>query len=230
MEDARVVKQFLANQSVPRFAAIVLGLMCLGTNNPTTQKLDESVFYEGPRFKLKLVRYYENLPLHYTGEVFRVQCASKCTANSPGHKTQDPGWVSLGNGGAIGSKNAAELVERERRNYLVIDDQTLVWIGNGVNVSFDACGQFRGWYPSTLPDKFIEPVEKPAHCAPKGKSDCRQYDFQGDRIPHFTDIRVTSQGDISFTVGSKAFRSGQIIHVRSIDFGQTWDMTPSETP
>ena len=57
----------------------------------STRKLDEMVFYEGPLFKLKLVRYYENLPPHYTGEVFRVQCASAKTANSPGHKMQDQG-------------------------------------------------------------------------------------------------------------------------------------------
>ena len=42
----------------------------------------------------KLVRYYENLPLHYTGEVFRVQCASVHTADSPAHRTQEAGWVS----------------------------------------------------------------------------------------------------------------------------------------
>lgn len=195
-----------------------------------TQKLDEAVFYEGPRFKLKLVRYYENLPLHYTGEVFRVQCASDRTANSPGQKTQDPVWRTLGNGSAIGSKNAAELVERERRNYLVIDDQTLVWLGNGVNVSFDACGEFRGWYPTSLSEELIYPVLKPDFCAPRGKADCRHYDFQGERAPHFGDIQVSRQGAISFTVRSKAFRGEQTVRVHSTDFGKTWDLTPTGAP
>ncbi len=191
------------------------------------QKLDEAVFYEGPHFKLKLVRYYENLLLHYTGEVFRVQCASEQTANSPGHKTQDPGWRTLGNGGAIGSKNVTELVERERRNYLVIDDETLVWLGNGVSVSFDACGQFRAWFPTSLPEELIDPVEKPDFCAPKGKADCRHYDFQGDRAPHFGDIQVSRQGAISFTVRSKAFRGERTVRVQSTNFGKSWDVTPT---
>lgn len=195
-----------------------------------TQKLDEAVFYEGPYFKLKVVRYHENLPLHYTGEVFRVQCASEHTAHSPGHKTQDPGWRTLGNGSAIGSKNAAELVEREHRNYLVIDDQTLVWLGNGVSVSFDACGQFRAWYPTSLPEELIDQVVKPDLCAPKGKADCRHYDFQGDRAPHFGDIQVSRQGAISFTIRSKAFRGERTVRVHSTDFGRTWTFTSIPSP
>lgn len=177
---------------------------------------------EGPQFRVKLVRYYENLPLHYTGEVFRVQCSSAHTTNSPGHKTQDAGWVTLGNGGAIGSKSAAELAEHERRNYLVVDDQTLVWIGNGVNVSFDACGSFRGWYPTSLSDDLIVPAEKPEYCAPRGTSDCRHYDFLGDREPRFEDILVSPHGTISFTVRSRAFRHSKAVQVTSMDFGRTW--------
>ena len=192
----------------------------------STRKLDEIVFYDGPRFRLKLVRYSENLPLHYTGEVFRVQCASVKTANSPGHKTQDPGWVTLGNDGAIGSKSAAEFVGRERHKYVVIDEQTLVWIGNGLNVSFNACGSFRGWYPTSLPGDLIDPVEKPSYCAPKGKLDCRHYDFQGDRQPHFDNIKVTGRGEVFFTVRSKAFKHDQAIRVHSRDFGRTWEVEP----
>src|SRR5688572_33151381 len=118
--------------------ALLAGLLVSGCGN-RTRKLDETRFYDGPQFRLKLVRYYENLPFHYTGEVFRVQCASARTADFPGHETQDPGWVTLGNGGAIGSTNAGQLADRERRNYLVVDERTLVWLGTGFNISFDAC-------------------------------------------------------------------------------------------
>ena len=86
----------------------------LGGCGGGTRKLDEAVFYQGPQFTLKLTRYYENIPLHYTGEVYRVHCGSAATASLPAHKTQDSGWVSIGNGGAIGSKSAAQLVERVR--------------------------------------------------------------------------------------------------------------------
>src|SRR3712207_3359446 len=126
---------------------VVAGAACRGG----TRKLDEAVFYEGPAFQLKLVRYYENIPLHYTGEVFRVLCRSARTADSPAHETQDAGWVTVGNGGAIGSTSAAELARRERANYRVLGDSTLVWTGTGFNVSADACGSFRSWNPTSLP-------------------------------------------------------------------------------
>jgi len=209
-----------------RLTGAAFALVFLFACSPSTRKLDEAVMYEGPRFTLKLVRYFEDLPLHYTGEVFRVQCSSPQTRNSPAHKTQDAGWVSLGNGGAIGSKSAAELAERERRNYLVVDDHILVWIGNGVNTSFDACGSFRGWYPTSLPEDLIAPAEKPDYCKPRGNVDCRHYDFLGEREPRFEEIRVRSQGSISFIVRSRAIRNGKSIRVQSLDFGKTWQTAP----
>lgn len=205
-----------------RLAGGMLAIVFLFACSPSTRKLDEVMIYEGAQFQLKLVRYFENLPLHYTGEVFRVQCSSAQTRNSPAHKTQDAGWVSLGNGGAIGSKSAAELAERERRNYLVIDDRALVWIGNGVNVSFDACGTFCGWYPTSLPEDLIVPAEKPDYCKPRGNVDCRHYDFLGEREPRFEEIRVNPNGHISFVVSSKALRHGKAVRVESIDSGKTW--------
>ena len=71
----------------------------------------------------------------------------------------------IGNGGAIGTKSAAELVPLVRDSYRVIDEGTLVWTGNGFQVSFDACGHFQSWYPSRLPAEMIDPVEKPEWCA-----------------------------------------------------------------
>lgn len=131
-----------------------------------------------------------------------------------------------GNGGAIGSKSAVELAERERHNYLVVDDQTLVWIGNGVNVSFNACGSFRGWYPTSLPEHLIEPVSKPDYCKPQGSADCRHYDFLGEGEPRFQEIHVTSRGSISFIVRSKAIRDLKSVRVQSSDFGKTWQTAP----
>ncbi len=189
-----------------------------------TRKLDEAVFYEGPHFKLKLTRYFENLPLHYVGEVYRVHCGSAATAWSPAHKTQDSGWVSIGNGGAIGSRSAAELVEPVRKAYQVIDDRTLVWTGNGFEITFDACGRFQRWYPSHLPAEMIDPAEKPEWCAPAGTADCRNYDFMGERHPKFEQIRVDPDGRVSFVVRTPALRPNGVLRVESTDSGRTWDV------
>jgi hypothetical protein len=184
--------------------------------------LDESVFYQGREFKLKLTRYYENLPPHYVGEVYRVQCASAATASSPARKTQDSGWVALGNGSAIGSKSAAELVGLVRNSYRVIDDKTLVWTGYGFNVSFDACGHFQSWVPSRLPPEMINSVQKPEWCAPVGTGDCRNFDFFGERHPKFEQIEVKPGGRVSFVVRTAALRPSGALLVESTDSGRSW--------
>ena len=212
----------LSIQELLKFAAGTLGFVLVSACSPSTRILDEALIYQGPQFQLKLVRYFQDIPLSYTGEVFFVQCSSAQTRNSPAQKTQDAGWRSLGSGGAIGSKSAAEVAARERRNYFVIDDKTLVWIGTGVNVSFDACGGFHAWYPTALAEDVITPVAKPDYCKPRGAADCRQNDFMGDREPRFDEIAVTSSGGISFIVHSKAIRGGKSVRVRSSDFGKTW--------
>jgi hypothetical protein len=205
--------------------ALVAALLVSGCGN-RTRKLDETPLYDGPQFKLKLVRYYENLLFHYTGEVFRVQCASARTADSPANEMHDAGWVTLGNGGAIGSKSAAELAERERDNYRVLDDRTLAWLGTGVNVSYDACGAFRGWHPTALPTDMIDPVEKPDYCAPKGGGDCRHYDFLGDRAPAFDQLDVRPDGRISFVARSRSIKPRGAARVESADSGRTWVVAP----
>lgn len=212
----------LSIRGLLRLTGGMLALVFLFACSPSTRKLDEATIYEGSQFRLKLVRYFEDLPLHYTGEVFRVQCSSQQTRNSPAHKTQDAGWVTLANGGAIGSKSAAELAERERHNFLVVDDQTLVWTGIGVSVSFDACGSFQSWYPTSLPEVWIVPAKKPDYCKPQGNVDCRNYDFLDERAPRFEEIRVTPLGTISFIARSKAIRNNNSVRVLSADFGKTW--------
>ena len=213
-------------RGVPAVLLALVAALLVSACSSRPRKLDETLFYDGPQFKLKLVRYYENLPFHYTGEVFRVQCASDRTADSPAHETQDAGWVMLGNGGAIGSKSAAELAEREGANYRIVDERTLAWLGNGVNVSYDACGAFRGWYPTALPAEMIDPVEKPDYCAPKGGADCRHYDFLGDRAPTFEQLDVRPDGRISFVARSKSIQPGGAVRVESPDSGRTWSVAP----
>ena len=207
---------------IPSIVVVLVAWIFLSSCGPSASKLDEAIFYKGSNFQLKLVRYDASLPLHYIGEVFRVLCSSANTKNSPGHKTQDAGWVTLGNGGAIGSKSADELVEGEQHNYIVIDENTLVWTGIGLHISFDACGKFQGWYPASLSDELFTQVEKPSHCKPNGEAGCRHYNFMGDRVPHFKNIQVKTGGQVAFKVRSKAFNNEKGLHVESTDFGSTW--------
>jgi hypothetical protein len=202
--------------------ACLLALAATAACKPSTKRLDEAMLHDGPGFRLKVVRYYEKYPMHYNGEVFRVMCESPNTASSPAHKTQDAGWVTVGNGGAIGRGDAAEIAKQEKKNYVVLNDTTLAWIGTGFNISFDACGRFRNWYPTMLSPDLIDTIAKPEWCAPKGTADCRHYDFLGDRAPRYSNIRVEPNGVIEFTAESPAFRGG-VLRLRSADAGATWE-------
>ena len=91
-----------------------------------------------------------------------------------------------------------------------------------MNVSFDACGHFRAWHPTAIAQNLIVPAEKPDTCKPKGKLDCRHYDFIGERAPKYDDLRITATGEISFVVRSKALRDGKSLRVHSSDYGKTW--------
>jgi hypothetical protein len=201
-------------------AALAWLLAC----SASTRKLDEAILYAGPGFTLKVVRYYEDYPFHFVGQVFSVQCGSARTASSPGHTTQEPGWVTHAAGAALGSKSAAELIERERGHFRRIDDQTLVWIDTGVQVSFDACGEIRSWYPWDLPSDLIAPAEKPPYCKPTGTVDCRKEDFAGDRGASFDEIVVEPDGSVSFRVRSRALLRERGVRVASTDRGRTWQV------
>lgn len=238
MREARLVfakrtgeqKETCYSLSMSRLAVgisgIVLGALLSASCTNSLNRLDEEVFYKGPAFSLKLVRYYENLPLHYTGEIFVVSCSSSATATSPAHRTQDHGWVQVGRGGAIGSRTAHDMVLREQSRYLVINDRALAVPGTVLQVSFNACGSFAQWDPITLPADLIAPVDKPDFCKPKGLGDCRYYDFQDDRMPQYNDIASDSAGMLTFTVQAKAFKHGRRLKVTTLDYGQTWSILP----
>ena len=195
---------------IPIFSITTLIFAGLAScSDPSARKLDEVVFYDGPHFKLKLVRYYENLPFSFVGEVFRVQALSAFTAHIPGHRTQDPGWKTLGMGGATGSNNAQEILDRERHKYLIINDETLVWVDNGFNISFESLRSSRSWSPTSLSDEFITRA---------GKS------LNANQTFRFENIEVSQKGLISFTVHSKEFKNQDALKIRSADFGKTWSV------
>lgn len=200
-------------------------LVILAACGASAKKLDEVTFYEGPRFTLKVTRYMEKIPLHYNGEVFRVQCRSRGTGSIPAQKTGDAGWQMVGNGGAIGTKSADDVLRVVREQYVVVNDSTLVLTASGFRISRDDCLSFRSWYPTALPRELIDTLPKPAYCSPPATADCRHYDFQPPRHPKFSEIRIGDGGDISFTATSPAFKAGSH-RVTSTDGGVTWTVEP----
>jgi hypothetical protein len=214
-----------------RAALPVLLLMAAGAAcGPRLRRLDDAPIHTSPTLRLRLVRYYENLPLHYTGEIYVVQCASDATRDAPAGATSDAGWVALGRGGAIGSERAADLVASQRERYHVLGARLLVWTGTVLKVSFDGCGSFATWDPTTLGADAILPAPKPDFCAPVGAGDCRYMDFEGDRAPRYEEIVATEGGAITFRISSKAFRRAAALRVSSEDGGTTWTVAEIAPP
>ena len=141
---------------------------------------------------------------------------------SPAHEQQDAGWRMLGAKDALGSKSAKDAALRLKDAYSVVDDQTLIAKLNVFNISFDACGHFTNWNPGRLPQDLINPVEKPDSCAPNGPADCRYYDFEGDRAPHYEQIHVAGKGQVSFTASSPTFKDVELLRVQTRNNGAVW--------
>lgn len=57
-------------------------------------------------------------------------------------------------------------------------------------MSFDACGRFQGWHPSSLPEDLFVAVDKPDFCAPKGTVTCPNYEFLNGGEPRFDEIQA----------------------------------------
>jgi len=210
------VKNFACRVCIMTFCALLIAC-----GNPN-QRLDEHVFYDGPQFRLKVVRYYRNIPFNQLGEHAVVMCQSENTREFPAHEQQDAGWRMLGARDAQGSKDATEAALRVKDDYEVLDDYTLTGKMNVFNISFDACGHFINWDPGRLPQAMINPVEKPDSCAPNGPADCRYYDFEGDRAPRYEQIRAAGKGQVSFTASSATFKGVELLRVHTRNNGAVW--------
>jgi len=187
-----------------------------------SRRLDEYVFYDGPQFSLKVVRYYRNIPFSYLGEYAVVMCRSDNTGADAGRDTPDAGWRMLGEVDARGSENAAAAALVVSKDYQVLDERTLIAKDNVLNISHDACGHFIGWDPARLPQDMIDTVPGQDPCAPGDVTDCRDTGFGGDRKPRYGQISVSDSGEVGFTVRSPAFRGVELLRVRTGNAGGTW--------
>jgi hypothetical protein len=184
------------------------------------RKLDEVTFYEGPEFKLKLVRYYEFLLLHFEGEVFSVQCHSENTAHMPKNNRQDAGWRTVSNGAALESSSAEQVLDEHRHEYVVLNDRSFVKVGNGIIASFDACQTYRYWQPDSIPSEFVMEVESDCSTA----DPCNVRTFVGEAAVKISEIEQTANA-VTFKVQSSALKEGALL-VTSDDLGRSWHYKP----
>ncbi|MGB5474642.1 MAG: hypothetical protein WBQ78_14355 [Gammaproteobacteria bacterium] len=201
---------------------VLIFLFTLLACGEPNQRLDEYEFYQGPQIRLKVVRYYRNIPFNYLGEYAVVMCQSENTADFSANDRQDAGWRMLGAVAGQDNTSAREAASIVKDDYEVLDNHTLVAKTSAFNISFDACGHFISWDPGRLPASMIDAVEKPDSCAPNGPVDCRDLDFEGDRAPRYEQVSVTGPGQVSFTARSKTFKGVERLHVQTRNNGAVW--------
>lgn len=201
-----------------------LPLSVMGCHIGTT-RLDEATLFDDVGFKMKVVRYFERLPLSFWGEIATVQCASNGTLSRPAGETNDQGWVAVDRFVALGTRNAGELLKKTQEHILFKSGKILVWNhGMVLSFTFDGCGNFKRWDIRDLPSEWVVPAHLPDYCKPHGTVDCKPRDFlfAGDQVPIFSNVSVHEDGNVSFTVGSKAFVETTALSVSSADYGKTW--------
>ena len=208
-------------KKVARYFGLLFLFTLLACGEPN-QRLDEYEFYQGPQFRLKVVRYYRNIPFNFLGEQAVVMCQSENTGDFSANDRQDAGWRMLGAVPGQGNTSAREAASIVKDDYEVLDNHTLVAKTSAFNISFDACGHFISWDPGRLPAAMIDPVEKPDTCAPNGPVDCRHLDFEGDRAPRYDEISLPGNGQIGFTARSKAFKDVDLLRVQTRNNGAVW--------
>jgi len=107
-----------------------------------------------------------------------------------------------------------------------VERGALEWSHVPIQFSLDGCRTVVTWSPVTLPKKMIQPAAKPGFCGAPGEPRCATLDFQGDRLPRYSDVAVDAGGRIKFRVRSKAFIGVESLRVTSPDAGKTWRIEP----
>lgn len=207
-------------------AIALVAAVTLSACQPSVRYLDEYVFLTTPQITLKLQRYHQFLPFSYDGEIYVVLCGSAGTRALAGGEDHPAGWRVIGRGAAIDSTSARELSVHIAPLYRVLGDGTVVWSHVPIFFALDACAHEVSWSPTTLPPERIVPTQRPAFCESLPPANCAMLDFQDQRLPRYSDIRVMPEGQISFRVESLAFAGVQALSVRSTDGGRTWSDAP----
>jgi hypothetical protein len=208
----------------------------------TSYKLDEETFYKDEYMELKVIRYQENIFLHYNGPTTRVACKSKNTKPQAWHKVKDKNWTQIYSTFPAFSNLGVEpslstLTEAARSGYHVTDANTLIYTTGGasITVSWDGCVSFKSWHPKKLSDELIDQKQY-LQCMEEskikedsgslaqgwGKKNCKSENFYRDNTPTYSAIKATHNGDVSFIVTSRAFKDWDSYHITTKNYGKTW--------
>lgn len=236
---------------------VILGMAAaivfFGAKSCVSHRLDEKTFYTGHGLELKVITYFENLPLHFTGNIYRVLCKSEKTKDFPETKYNDAGYqsyVPIYNGllelgyTPHDKMNINKLAEAAKPGYVVADDGTvIVESGTDIFITWDGCASFTRWSLASLPDSHLiesspefqscmERYDKEAHW-PHIQQEikthgsisraCKASKFTGVHKPKFSNLNASRNGAASARVESSAIEKQGSLQIKTTDFGKTWN-------
>jgi hypothetical protein len=208
----------------------------------TSRKIAEATFYKDRFVELKVVLRFENLPLHYQGEVTSVACRSSGTRGFPPWKRDfvEAGWniaplAPMRFGSGTLTKSIGEWARAAKDAYRVTDQMTVViprytdlWI------TWNGCLSFVRWdVKADFPQDSVVDTN-PAYEAclamfAKQKAqgtpmagDCYYSRWSRNDPLEFSGVVAKRNGSASFRVRSNAFRSDQAYTVSTDTFGKEW--------
>lgn len=232
-----------------RIIGVMLLLVLVWGCTTSIDKLGDRTFYKDDEIELRVVLFDENLPFHYVGETWFVECRSPNTASYPGNDRSRAAasWMGLlqadlsdENGVTFYVNQTRDemldtLATRAKEHYFVTDRMTVVVLGwqKTLDVSFDGCRSFSNFNPlESLPNKsmlinktrFDSCMELYVRLNNTGSGSviCNRTELINAK-PVYSNIDCAMNGsctfDVLFTDLNHSFS------VRTSDHGRTWQVS-----
>jgi len=126
-----------------------LTLLLLGAMGCGTFRAGEATIAQSKAIRVRLVRYYENVPFDYTGYKYDIECVAPSARTRLGTSTEFANY---------NDNSPRRLAERLRRRVTITDDDVAIWVEQGsIAFAFDGCSKVTSWWPPR--DAFDVPVE-----------------------------------------------------------------------
>ncbi len=202
------------------------------------EKVGEVSFYNRESVELKLVRIFENLPLHFVGNTHQVLCKSPRTLGASGHPKYfiEAGWKQIPTSTLIFDRTEKDgalesLAERAKKVYFFQNKALVILTETGIYFSVDQCSSIMNWdtlrnlskeikvTPTPEYEKCLKQREENTKKGLANYGTCDYFNFSYPNQPIFDEI-VVETGKISFRMTAKALKSP--LKIVSMDSGKTW--------
>lgn len=205
-----------------------------------SHKLDEKKIFKKNGIELKVSTYFENLPFHFNGNIYRIECKSRHTKykSIPTHS----GFLKLGYT-SDSDFDIDVLAKVAREGYHVTDQEVMIVSSDkSIFITWNGCLSFSTWsLENIVSEDLVESTPQYKECLLQTKKNmnwphirsrvnklgsieksCQSQKFSGNNLPVFSNFQAASNGTASVLIQSGAFKNSRSIIVKIRDFGKNW--------